>query len=262
MGNKETRMQFDNILYNKKDGIATIILNRPQKLNALSFGTLSDLNAALDEADGDGEVRVVVITGAGRAFCAGDDLGGFEEMTQAAFYSFSKTYMSVLIKLEKLTKPVIAAINGVAMGGGFELTLACDLAVASEEARFSLPEVRVGAYPGFAALRLPEIIGHRKARQLMLTGEVIDAKEAERWGLVNKVVPPDQLELVVNETAKKIVSASPLGVWLTKATYNGLVGGRETAVVTTQPLMVFSSEDFKEGVDAAFHKRQPRFKGK
>jgi len=255
-------VQFENIRYEKKDRVATIILNRPQKLNALSIGTLSDLNNALDDADGDDGVLVVVITGAGRAFCAGDDLGGFEEMTPAVGRTFTNKFMSVMLKLEKLAKPVIAAINGVAMGGGFELTIACDLAIASEEARFSLPEVRLGAHPGFAALRLPEFVGARKARQLILTGESIDAKEAERMGLINKAVPPGQLDSAVKEMTDKIMSVSPLGVCLAKATYNGMVGGREMAFNAGHGRIVFSSEDFKEGVDAAINRRKPQFKGR
>ncbi len=255
-------MKFDNILYDVKDLIATITINRPEKLNSLSVGTIRDISGALADADINEDVRVVVITGAGRAFCAGDDLEEFMVIDKAGGRAFTKAYMAMCLDIEKLTKPVIAAINGIAIGGGFELTMACDLAIAAEDVKFSLPEVRVGAWPGFAVIRLPDLIGHRKARELLLTCDIIDAKQAEELRLINKAVPADQLMMAVKELAQKIITNSPSSVNMTKASYNGAAWGRELTFTNTNPIMIFSSEDFKEGVDAALNKRMPNFNKK
>ncbi len=258
-------MEFKNIIYEKGDGIATITLNRPQKLNATDIETVAELSRALDEAEDDDEVRVVVLTGAGdRAFCAGNDVSMFEGFDSvSALRSYMKRLdIPTFFKVEKLSKPVIAAVNGLALGGGLELAMVCDITIASEKATFSLPESRVGLIPGISVLRLEQAVGSKKAMELMLTCDTIDAKEAERIGLVNKVVPPEQLGSAVKEMAQKIMASAPLSNTLTKAAANRNKGGEDLAYIIEAAGMLFGTEDLKEGYSAFLQKRSPQFKGR
>jgi len=254
-------LEFKQILYEKKEGIAWVTLNRPEVLNALNRATWSELAQAMDLADEDKEVRVVVITGAGRAFCAGDDINDLATIKDAFdAKAYFKEISQAIRKVEEFRKPIIAAVNGLAYGGGCEITMVCDMAIASENARFAQPEGKIGAWPPLAAVRLPSIIGKQKALEIMLTGEPIDAKEAERVGLINKVVPPEQLKDAVIEMAKKIMRVAPLSAELIKTTVNRKIEDMDSIIDATA--MLFSSEDLREGAIAFLEKKEPVWKGK
>jgi len=254
-------LEFKQILYEKKEGVAWVTLNRPEVLNALNRATWSELAQAMDLADEDKEVRVVVITGAGRAFCAGDDINDLATIKDAFdAKAYFKEISQAIRKVEEFRKPIIAAVNGLAYGGGCEITMVCDMAIASENARFAQPEGKIGAWPPLAAVRLPSIIGKQKALEIMLTGEPIDAKEAERVGLVNKVVPPEQLKDAVIEMAKKIMRVAPLSAELIKTTVNKKIEDMDSIIDATA--MLFSSEDLREGAIAFLEKKEPVWKGR
>jgi len=254
-------LEFKHILYEKKEGVAWVTINRPEVLNALNRATWRELAQAMDLADEDEEVRVVVITGAGRAFCAGDDIKDLATIKDAFdAKAYFKEITKATRKVEEFRKPIIAAVNGLAYGGGCEITMVCDIAIVSENARFAQPEGKIGAWPPFAAVRLPSIVGKQKALEIMLTGEPIDAKEAERIGLISKVVPPEQLKDAVMEMAKKIMRVAPLSAELIKTTVNKKIEDMDSIIDATA--MLFSSEDLREGAVAFLEKRQPVWKGK
>jgi len=254
-------LEFKHIIYEKKDGVAWVTINRPEVLNALARLTWRELVEAMDLADKDDEVHVVIITGAGRAFCAGDDINDLATIKDAFdAKAYFKEIAGAIRKVEEFSKPIIAAVNGLAYGGGCEITMVCDIAIASENARFAQPEGKIGAWPPLAAVRLPSIIGKAKAMEIMLTGEPIDAKEAERIGLINKVVPPEKLKDAAMEMAKKIMRVAPLSASLIKTTVNKKIEDMESVIDATA--MLFSSEDLREGAIAFLEKRQPVWKGK
>jgi len=254
-------LEFKHIIYEKKDGVAWVTINRPEVLNALARLTWRELVEAMDLADKDDEVRVVIITGAGRAFCAGDDINDLATIKDAFdAKAYFKEIAGAIRKVEEFSKPIIAAVNGLAYGGGCEITMVCDIAIASENARFAQPEGKIGAWPPLAAVRLPSIIGKAKAMEIMLTGEPIDAKEAERIGLINKVVPREKLKDAAMEMAKKIMRVAPLSASLIKTTVNKKIEDLESVIDATA--MLFSSEDLREGAIAFLEKRQPVWKGK
>ncbi len=254
-------MEFKHIIYEKKEEVAWLTFNRPEVLNALNRAMWRELAQAMDLADKDDQVRVVIITGTGRAFCAGDDINDLATIKDAFD---AKAYFGEIAgairKVEEFSKPIIAAVNGLAYGGGCEITMVCDIAIASENARFAQPEGKIGAWPPLAAVRLPSIIGKAKAMEIMLTGEPIDAKEAERIALINKVVPPERLKDAAMKTAKKIMRVAPLSAELIKTTVNKKTEDMESVIDATA--MLFSSEDLREGAIAFLEKRQPVWKGK
>ncbi len=256
-------MQFRTILYDKSDGIATITLNRPKKLNSMDILMYDEVGSAFNLAENDRQVRVVILTGAGeRAFCAGDDISIFKGVERSGVRVFLKRVMPVMMNIEKMEKPVVAAVNGFALGGGFEFALACDITIASENATFGLPEGRIGLMPAFAILRLPQIIGIKRTKELALTAEAISAKKALEMGIVNLVVPFNKLQETAREMAMKIKDIAPLSAALTKAAINRHSGGEELEYTTEAISFLFKTADHKEGYKAFLEKRAPQFKGK
>lgn len=259
-------MKFENILFKKERGIATITINRPKSLNALSGETLSEMISALDDAKKDENVWVVVFTGVGdRSFSAGADLKDIKDGSALQMRNFLGKFGELSHVLINLGKPTIAAVNGLALGGGCELAISCDFVIASENARFGTPEINIGVLPAVAISLLPRLIGRKKALEMIFTGNDIDAKEAELLGLINKVVPANELKEVVEEFANKLINKSPVALRFAKnAVYRGLDveymkalenGFEITAVLST-------SEDAKEGITSFSEKRKPVWKGR
>ena len=260
-------MQFANLLLKRKDKIATVTFNRPKALNALNQETLLEALACFRELKKDEGVQVVIVTGSGaKAFVAGADIAFMKEMTPLEARNFAFLGQEVMNTIERLEKPVIAAINGFALGGGCELAIACDIRLASDNARFGQPEVNLGIVPGFGGTqRLPRLIGKGRASELIFTGDMIDAAEAYRIGLVNRVVPQDQLLPTCREMAAKIASRGPVAVRLSKgAIINGLEMdlARACGYEADQFALGFTSADQKEGMEAFLEKRPARFQGK
>lgn len=260
-------MEFKNTLYEKSEGIATVIINRPEVLNALNQAAVDELLARFEDAENDENVRVIVITGAGeRAFCTGADLKTLMGMNHAEITKFAKQGQRLMNRVEALGKPVIAAVNGYALGGGCELALACDIRIASENAQMGQPEINIGLIPNLGGTqRLPRYVGRSVAKDLVFTGKRIDAETAERIGLVNAVVPADRLKAKVKELAMELASKPAVALRLSKMLINKSTethledGLREEAEAFE---LVASTEDFKEGVSAFLEKRKPQFKGK
>ena len=257
-------MQYTNLLLEIEDKIATVTFNRPKALNALNQETLLEALACFRELKKDEAVQVVILTGSGtKAFVAGADIAFMKEMTPLEARNFAFLGQEVMNTIEKLEKPVIAAINGFALGGGCELAIACDIRLASDNARFGQPEVNLGIVPGFGGTqRLPRLIGKGRASELIFTGHMIDAAEAYRIGLVNRVVPQDQLLPTCREMAAKIASRGPVAVRLSKgAIINGLEMdlARACGYEADQFALGFTSTDQKEGMEAFLEKRPARF---
>jgi len=259
-------MELKNILYEKKDGVATITINRPKALNAMNEETIQEILSTLDDAEKDENIRVVVITGAGdRAFSAGADINMMKAGGALEARRTSQLGQRMTNEVEDLEKPVIAAINGYALGGGLELAMACDLRIASENARLGQPEINIGLIPGWGGTqRLPRFVGKGLAKEMIFTGRMIDAKTAEQHGLVNKVVPADQLKSAVEELAKELIDKPPVAIKLAKELINNSTETSLRIGITNESEafgLVGSTEDFKEGTAAFLEKRKPKFKG-
>ncbi len=259
-------MALENVLIEKRGRVAVLTINRPDKLNALNIPTRSDILAALDELERDADVRVVVITGAGeKAFIAGADINEFAGMSAVAQRSVMKGRRA-FDAVEDFPKPVIAMINGFALGGGCELALACDIRIASSRAKLGQPEIKLGIIPGGGGTqRLTRLIGEGKAMELMLTGDIIPADEAERLGLVNHVYAPEELEAKTMELANRIAEMSPVALAMAKqsvknAARMNLREGLDSEVDLFA--LCFSSEDKEEGVRAFIEKRKAEFTGR
>ncbi len=250
-------MAFKNILLKKKEGVARIIINRPP-LNILNIDTLGEMNQALAELGTDDEVKVVVITAAGdKAFSAGVDVGDhLGEKLPKMVEVFNKLFISLI----EVDKPTIAVVNGLALGGGCEVVAGCDMAIASDKAQLGQPEVKLGVYPPPASVLFPRLMGRRKAFELILSGDSISAEEAERIGLVNKVVPAEELEKAADEFIKRFTANS--GLTLTqarRALYRNLDLSFYEAMEATgvDATMVMAGENSVEGLTAFMEKRKP-----
>ncbi|HMV49539.1 MAG TPA: enoyl-CoA hydratase-related protein [Blastocatellia bacterium] len=257
---------FENILLERRGRIALITINRPDKLNALNIKTREELADALSELRNDDEIRVVVLTGAGeKAFVAGADINEFAGRTAVQQRAVMKA-KSIFTAAEDFPKPLIAMINGFCLGGGCELALSCDLRIAGEKARFGQPEINLGIIPGGGGTqRLTRLIGEGKTMQMILTGEMINAQEAHRLGLVNEVYPPEELEAKTMELAGRIAEKSPVALAMAKtavkaAARTTLREGLDQEIDLFA--LCFSSEDKEEGVRAFLEKRKPEFKGR
>jgi enoyl-CoA hydratase/carnithine racemase len=259
-------MSFDTILLEKKERIAFITLNRPEVFNAINDKMISELGEVLSDIHKDPSTRVVIITGAGKAFQAGADIGELSRMNPLQILNWNQRLVQNLNALESMRQPVIAAINGFALGGGLELALACTIRVASDKAKMGLPEVKIGIIPGAGGTqRLPRLVGKGMASEMVLTGEMIDAQTAFRIGLVNKVVPQEELMKTSRDIANKITLNGPIAVFLAKDAIE--VGGSlplDAAIQYAQKncITCFSTEDMKEGTQAFIEKRPPQFQGK
>ena len=257
---------FSTILISSSRRIATITINRPDKLNALNAQTKAELRQAFEQVKSDASIDAVVITGAGeKAFVAGTDIGELTALDAKTGKSFSEKGQILFRFIENLGKPVIAAVNGYALGGGMELALACHIRIASENAKFGQPEVNLGVIPGYGGTqRLARLIGKGRAMEMILTGDPIDAQEALRIGLVNKVVPTSDLMKTAEALAQKILSKGPLAVRVGLKAVNitdeaNLTDGQ--ALEASLFGLCCDSEDFKEGTAAFLQKRKPVFKG-
>ena len=257
-------MSYKNLILEKGDGVAVIRMNRPDTLNALNSETFHELNAAFDELEKEGGIGVVIVTGEGKAFVAGADILEMKDMDGQQSRAFSMLGQQVFRRMETMEQIFIGAVNGFALGGGCEYTMACDLRIASEKAKFGQPEVNLGVTPGFAGTqRLPRLVGQARAKELLLTGDMITADTALAWGLVNKVVAPETLMDEAKALAQKILSKGPVSVKMVKACVNrGLQTDIDTAGVIEADAfgLCFASGETREGMTAFLEKREAKFK--
>ncbi len=257
-------MEFDNILLEKTDKIAIITLNRPP-MNPLSISLLQDVNLALDNIKKDSTIRAIIITGAGKkAFAAGADVNVFKGAKPENMRELARIGQRLTRELEDMGLPVIAAINGFALGGGLELAMACDLRIASDNSKLGQPEINLGLIPGWGGcVRLPRLIGATRSMELILSGDMIDAHEAERLGLVNKVVTSDELMNATIKYAKKFTSKPRLALQQAKSVIKkGIDVSKESALNLEAEsfALLFSTDDAQEGISAFLDKRKPNFK--
>lgn len=260
-------MTYENLLLEREDRIATLYINRPKALNALNKDTLVELADAIDTISKDDDVDVLVITGAGdKAFVAGADIAFMQNLTAMEGRSFGALGQKVFMAIEKMEKPVIAAVNGFALGGGCELAMCCDFRIASTKAKFGQPEVGLGIIPGFGGTqRLARLAGPGIAKQLLYTADVIGADEAKRIGLVNDVVEPEALLSTVKAIAGRIISKGQAAVRLCKAAANeGLQTDIDRGMTIEADAfgLCFATSDQKEGMTAFIEKRKAQFTGK
>ncbi len=258
---------YKTLIYEKKDNIGVLTVNRPEKLNALSNELIGELEKFLDEVEKDEELRVLVITGAGeKAFVAGADIQELVDRDALIGRRVSRTRQGSFSRIENLPIPVIAAVNGYALGGGLELVLACNIRICSDRAQFGAPEVKLGIIPGDGGTqRLPRLVGLGRAMEMILTGDFIDAQEAYRIGLANQVVPHDELMGKTMELAQKIAKRPPLAVRYAKEAVNRSQEGDTVsgyALESYLHALTCTTEDKKEGVQAFLEKRKGTFKGK
>ena len=260
-------MAYENLLVERDGAVLLVTINRPDKLNALNSPTVSDLAAVMDEAATDAAVRVIVLTGAGpKSFVAGADISELAVRTPVDGREHARTGQSVFDRIERLGKPVIAAVNGFALGGGCELAMACTIRLAADTAKFGQPEINLGLIPGYAgSQRLPRLVGRGRALQLLLTGEQINAEEALRIGLVNRVVPAAELLTEARALAQTLAAKAPIAV---RYILEAVAGGLEMSFADAQDYeatlfgLIATTDDMREGTRAFLEKRKPTFQGK
>jgi enoyl-CoA hydratase len=260
-------MAYENVLLDREERVAILTINRPKALNALNNDTLLEIKSAVLEVKEDSGIDLLIITGAGdKAFVAGADISFMQNLSAMEGRTFGALGQEVFRMIEALEKPVIAAVNGFALGGGCELAMCCDFRIASTSAKFGQPEVGLGITPGFGGTqRLPRLVGTGMAKQMLYTADAIDAKEALRIGLVNSLVEPEELMDFVRKIAKRILSKGQVAVRLSKVAANE---GMQTDIDRGMTIeadvfgLCFATSDQKEGMTAFVEKRKPQFTGK
>jgi enoyl-CoA hydratase len=259
-------MSFDYVTLIVTNRIATLTVNRPDKLNALNDATIAELERAIDEVRFRDDIGGVIVTGAMRAFVAGADISELSQQLPMDAKERARYGQRVFDKFENCPKPVIAAVNGFALGGGCELAMACHIRLASETARFGQPEVKLGIGPGYGGTqRLPRLVGRGRALQLLMTGEMIDAQEALRIGLVNRVVPPTELLASAEAMMRQILSNAPLAVALVIEAVNQGVDRTQSDGLNLEANhfgLLAGTKDMAEGMEAFLNKRPPQFHGR
>jgi enoyl-CoA hydratase len=260
-------MAYENIMYEVKEGIATITFNRPKSLNALNGALLAEFSRALDEIAADEDIRMLILTGAGdKSFVAGADITELATFDSLKAKAFARKGHDIINKLQALPIAVIAAVNGFALGGGTEIAIACDFIYASENAKFGQPEINLGVVPGFGGTqRLPRLIGTNMAKELIFTGKMISAEEALKLGLVNKVVPQENLMEEVMKTADIIASKGKVSLREAKQAVNRGMNvelAQGCSIEIDAFALCYASPDSKEGTSAFIEKRKADFKGK
>ena len=260
-------MNFENIIVSTENGIGQITINRPSKLNALNVSTIQELHNAFQSLDGNHETKVIIITGEGeKAFVAGADISEFAHFSVEEGAQLAQQGQELLFDfVENLKTPVIAAVNGFALGGGLELAMACHFRIASDNAKMGLPEVSLGVIPGYGGTqRLPQLVGKGRAMELIMTAGMIDAETAKNFGLVNHIVPQSELLEFVKSIASKIMRNSPVAIGqaikAVNANYKDGIDGFKTEIKSFGKC--FGTEDFKEGTTAFLEKRKAQFTGK
>ena len=257
---------YENIKFEVKEGIAYITINRPQAMNALNCDVLDELTCAFGKVEEDAEIKAVILTGEGKAFVAGADIAQMKDMDAVEGRAMMIKGHNLMNYMESIEKPIIAAVNGFALGGGCELAMACDFGIASEKAKFGQPEVNLGIIPGFGGTqRLPRLVGKAMGKYLIMTAEMIGADEAFRIGLVEKVAAPEELIAEAEKLAKTIMSKAPLAIAAAKTAINtgyGLDMKTASALEIEAFTAPFSSQDKMEGMTAFLEKRAAEFKSK
>ena len=258
-------MDYEGITLDKEAGIATLTLDRPGQLNAITMPMADSLAGALEEVEKDASLKVLIVTGAGRGFCAGLDAATFEPVAEMSPEELKGLMRILTMPLYNLSKPAIAAINGITVGAGLSIALLCDMRIASEKARFASGYLRVGLIPDIGGTyTLPRIVGTAKAMELMLTGDPFDAAEAEKMGLINRVVPEEELMKAATELAGKIARGPSVAIKLLKqAVRHGIDNSLEQQVEfeCLADYICFRTEDHREGIKALLEKRAPEFRG-
>jgi methylglutaconyl-CoA hydratase len=260
-------MNFNNLILETKDSVATITLNRPEKRNAISFQLVDELKFALDETERS-DAQIVILTGAGKAFCAGMDLDELKSLlgkTAQENVEDSSRMAGIFRRIYEFPKPTIAAVNGAAIAGGTGLATMCDFTLAVPEAKFGYTEVRIGFVPAIVSAILVWQVGHKIARDLLLSGRLFDAAEAYRYGLVNEIVRPDGLIARGRQLAARLMENSPSSMVATKRLINGFISGeldRQISEAIEDNARIRTTDDFREGVSSFLEKRKPRWAGR
>ncbi len=267
MNGKDLNMNFENLLFEKKDNFVKITINRPDKLNALNKETLTEIGRAFDEIESDSSIRGVLMTGSGeKAFVAGADILEISTLDNISGTEFALEGQEVFNKIEQCSKPVVAAINGFALGGGCELALACHIRIASENAKFGQPEVNLGIIPGFGGTqRLPRIIGKGRALEMLMTGNMIDAHEAYRIGLLNQLTSKENLINMAEKILNTIVEKGPYAIKMVISAVNDGLDKKLSSALNEEANLfgqTCATEDKHEGTSAFLEKRKPNFTGK